>query len=63
VLLIVDAHTESEVHHRLADDPWTISRHLTITSVEPWNVFVGAERLGAAHGARNTAGADNVALA
>lgn len=45
VLLIVDAGDESEVHRHLADDPWVRSEHLVTTSVEPWNVFVGAERL------------------
>jgi uncharacterized protein YciI len=44
-LLIVNADDEADIHRRLADDPWTISGQLRITSVEPWNVFVGAERL------------------
>jgi uncharacterized protein YciI len=45
VLLIIDAKDDREVRRRLADDPWTISGHLELTSIEPWNVFVGAERL------------------
>jgi uncharacterized protein YciI len=45
VLLIVEAETENEIHRRLADDPWTISERLRITSIEPWNIFVGARRL------------------
>src|SRR5260221_173552 len=44
-LLIIDADDEADIHRHLADDPWTISGLLRITSVEPWNVFVGAERL------------------
>ena len=46
-LVIVDAADEAEIHQRLADDPWTVSQHLIIDSVEPWNIFVGAERLAA----------------
>jgi uncharacterized protein len=44
-LLIVDAQSEDDVHERLEDDPWTRSGQLQMVSVEPWNVFVGAERL------------------
>lgn len=44
-LLIINADDEADIHRHLADDPWTISGQLRITSVEPWNVFVGAERL------------------
>jgi uncharacterized protein YciI len=44
-LLIINANDEADIHSRLADDPWTISGQLRITSVEPWNVFVGAKRL------------------
>lgn len=45
VLLIVNADSEAEIQRRLADDPWTSTDQLQITSIEPWNVFVGAERL------------------
>jgi uncharacterized protein YciI len=51
VLLITNANSEAEIHLRLADDPWTPTQQLQITSIEPWNVFVGAERLSAAHAA------------
>jgi uncharacterized protein YciI len=44
-LLIVDAETEDEIHRRLADDPWVHTDRLVITSIEPWNLIVGAERL------------------
>jgi len=47
VLLIADAAGESDVHRRLADDPWQRSRQIVTTSVEPWNLLVGAERVGA----------------
>jgi uncharacterized protein YciI len=45
VLLVINADSEQEIHRRLAEDPWTISGHLELTSIEPWNIFVGAERL------------------
>ena len=44
-LVIVNAADEAEIHQRLADDPWTVSQHLVITSIESWNIFVGAERM------------------
>lgn len=44
-LLIVDAASEDEIRGRLADDPWELSRRLVTVSVEPWNIFVGAQRL------------------
>ena len=46
-MVIVDAADETEIHRRLADDPWTLTQHLVIVSIEPWNLFVGAERLAA----------------
>ena len=46
-LLIVSADGEDGIRQRLADDPWTQADRLVITSIEPWNVFVGAERLAA----------------
>ena len=45
VLLIADASSETDVHRRLADDPWELTQRLVTTSVEPWNLLVGAERL------------------
>ena len=47
VLLIAEAASETDIHRRLADDPWLRTQRLVTTSVEPWNLFVGAERLGA----------------
>ena len=47
VLLIAEAASETDIHRRLADDPWVRTQRLVTTSVEPWNLFVGAERLGA----------------
>ena len=46
VLLIADAVDEGEIHRRLAEDPWELARRVMTTSVEPWNLFVGAGRLG-----------------
>ena len=46
VLLIADAGDESDIHRRLADDPWVRTQQLVTTTVEPWNLAVGAERLG-----------------
>jgi uncharacterized protein YciI len=51
-LLIVDAADEAEIERRLADDPWALTEHLVMVSIEPWNIFVGAERLAAAQLAR-----------
>jgi uncharacterized protein YciI len=47
VLLIVYADSEDEIRSRLADDPWVRSDRLQFTSIEPWNLVVGAERLAA----------------
>lgn len=46
VLLIADAGSEADIHRRLADDPWVSTQQLVTTSVEPWALLVGAERLG-----------------
>ena len=46
VLLIAEADSEADIHRRLADDPWVRTQRLVTTSVEPWNLLVGAERLG-----------------
>ena len=48
-LLIVNAATEAEIHRRLAHDPWVTAGQLVTTSVEPWSIVVGADRLSAAH--------------
>jgi uncharacterized protein YciI len=45
-LVIVTAEDEGQIHSRLAEDPWTRSRQLRITSIEAWKLFVGGERLG-----------------
>ena len=45
VLLIADAANETEIHRRLADDPWARTPRLVTTSIEPWNLLVGAHRL------------------
>ena len=45
VLLIANAGSEADIHRRLADDPWERTQQLLTTRVEPWNVFVGADRL------------------
>jgi uncharacterized protein YciI len=46
VLLIAEAASETDIHRRLADDPWESTQRLVTTSVEPWNLLVGADRLG-----------------
>jgi hypothetical protein len=43
--VIIDVDNENDVRDRLAEDPWTRSQQLEITSIEPWNLFVGAEHL------------------
>jgi uncharacterized protein YciI len=44
-LLIVNAESKAAVDGRLADDPWARDERLVTVSVEPWNVFVGEDRL------------------
>jgi hypothetical protein len=44
-LLMFDAGDEAEIHARLAEDPWTLSDQLVVTSIEPWLLMLGAERL------------------
>jgi uncharacterized protein YciI len=46
VLLIADADSETDIHRRLADDPWQRTQRVVTSSVEPWNLLVGADRLG-----------------
>jgi hypothetical protein len=43
--------SEDEIERRLADDPWTVSEQLEVTSIEPWSVFVDAKRLTPEHAA------------
>jgi uncharacterized protein YciI len=50
-LLMINTDSEAEIHRRLADDPWVPTEQLVTTSVEPWNLFVGAELLSAEHAA------------
>lgn len=45
VLLIADAPSEADIHRRLAGDPWELTQRIVTTSVEPWNLFIGAQRL------------------
>jgi uncharacterized protein YciI len=44
-LLIVNAPSETEIRRRLDDDPWTPMELLSITSVEPWQILLGPDRL------------------
>ena len=44
VLLIADAPSESDIHRRLAEDPWAKAHRLVTTAVESWSLFVGADR-------------------
>ena len=46
-LLIMSADGEDEIRRRLHDDPWVRTDRLMLTSIEPWSVIVGAERLAA----------------
>jgi uncharacterized protein YciI len=48
VLLIINAHSETVIHDHLGADPWAQAQRLVTTSIEPWNLFVGADRLSAA---------------
>ena len=49
VLLIADADNEPTIRARLAGDPWQRASRVVTASIEPWNLFVGAQRLAAAH--------------
>ena len=44
-LVIVDAADDGEIRQRLDGDPWVRGDRLVTTSVEPWTLFVGADRL------------------
>jgi len=44
-LLIIDAQTETAVRTRLAHDPWVVSGHLEIASIETWNILLNGHRL------------------
>jgi uncharacterized protein YciI len=46
VLLIAEAASETDIHRRLADDPWAGTQQVVTTSVEPWTLLVGAQRVG-----------------
>ena len=48
VLLIVNVDDKAEIHRQLADDPWIRTEQLITTSIEPWQIIVGAERLSSA---------------
>jgi uncharacterized protein YciI len=45
VLAIMEASDEADVRRKLADDPWARSARLVTTSVEPWLVLAGQDRL------------------
>jgi uncharacterized protein YciI len=51
VLLIADAPTEADIRHRLESDPWEINQKLVTSSVEPWHLLVGSQRLTAGEAA------------
>ena len=40
-LLIINAATEADIHQRLAEDPWTRSQQLRITTIEPAGATMG----------------------
>ena len=44
-LVIVETDDEAAIHSRLAEDPWAATQRIVTTSVEPWNLFVGANRM------------------
>lgn len=47
VLLIVVSEDEAGISTRLAGDPWAQTDQLRVVSIEPWKLFVGAERIAA----------------
>jgi hypothetical protein len=52
VLLIADAPGEAGIHRRLASDPWELTQRVVTTTVELWDLLVGAHLLTAAPAAR-----------
>ena len=46
VLLIAEAPSETDILRRLAEDPWARTQRLVTTSIEPWILLAGADRLG-----------------
>jgi len=51
VLLIAEAPGEADITRRLADDPWEATQRLVTSTVEPWNLLVGAHQLTTAQAA------------
>jgi uncharacterized protein YciI len=47
-LLIANTDSEAAILDRLAADPWAQAQRLVTTSVELWNLFVGADLISAA---------------
>jgi uncharacterized protein YciI len=47
VLLIIKADSEADIRDRLLADPWAHTQRLVTTSIEPWHLLVGADRLAA----------------
>ena len=45
VLLIAAAAEAADIRRRLADDPWETTDRVVTTTIEPWNLLVGADRL------------------
>jgi uncharacterized protein YciI len=45
VLLIAAAADAAYIRRRLADDPWETTDRLATTTIEPWKLVVGADRL------------------
>src|SRR6266545_4201757 len=46
-VLLINADNDAVIHDHLGDDPWAQTQRLVTTSIEPWNLFVGADRLSA----------------
>lgn len=45
VLVMASGDSEAEVRERLGQDPWEQQRRIATTHVEPWTLFVGADRV------------------
>jgi|SRR5215207_6643446 len=45
VLMIVDAPSEADIRRRLGDDPWERAQRVRTTSVETWNLLIGADSI------------------
>ena len=42
-LLVVEADTEAQIRERLAGDPWSEAKILTVSVIEPWAILLSSK--------------------